>query len=434
MNPLLNFFEKRFAVFGLLVFTGVLNFSSYYNVSEGIPGYGAYVPSVFDRIALLMQLAIYAITIFLLIARFKSSVRPILRDPFLLALMIIVVSSFIWSDFPYESRKYGLTALQTSLFGVYLASRFSLKEQVRIVAWALGIAAVFSLLYTLGAPGAGIEQGVHSGSWRGPLMHKNMFARLMVVSAVPPLLVAMSTRKYSYFWWAVFAFTIGMIILSTSKTALVILLTLIVLVPLYRALRWSDSLAIPFFITIILIGGSVATWVVGNWENFLFSLGRDPTLSGRTYIWEAVTDKIWERPWLGYGYQAFWIEGGESSYVWRAVRYKVYQAHNGFLNLGVELGLLGLLFFGLSILFTYIRAINWARFGKTSESLWPIIYATFLPMYNYTESTIVEQNSLYWVLFVAISLSLKRVSIANIRSENESEIKTLDRTNMESFP
>ncbi|WP_249093954.1 O-antigen ligase family protein [Argonema galeatum] len=382
-----------------------------------------------------MQLAIYAISIFFLIARFKSVVRPAMRDPFLWALMAIVVTSFSWSDFPYDSRKYGLTALLTTLFGVYLASRYSLKEQLRIVAWAVGIAAVFSLFYSLALRGAGVEQGLHPGAWRGPLMHKNMFARLMVVSALPPLLVAMNARRYRYVWWAVFGLTVVLILLSTSKTALVILITLMILVPLYKALRWSDNLAIPFFITIILVGGSIATWTVGNWENFLFSLGRDPTLSGRTYIWDAVMEKIWERPWLGYGFEAFWIEGGESSYVWRAVRYKVYQAHNGFLNLGVEIGLLGLLFFGLSILFAYIRAINWARFGKTSESLWPLIYVTFLPMYNYTESTIVEQNSIYWVLFVAITLSLKRVPMANTRSESESLRKEMaGRTSIESLP
>lgn len=436
VGPLLNFVEKRFAILTLVVFTGVLNFASYYNVSEGVPGYGFYVSSSFDRMVSLLQYGIYATTLFFIIARFKSVVRPALRDPFLLVLIGLIVTSFLWSDFPSISRKAGVFALITTLFGLYLASRFSLKEQLRIIAWALGIVVVFSLLYTLVLRGSGIENGTHSGAWRGPLLHKNLFARLMLVCAFPPLLAALDIRnKYRYLAFGVAGLAAALIILSTSKTALVIFLTLIILLPLYRALRWSDNLAIPFFITLILIGGSMATFTVASWDNLLFSLGKDPTLSGRTEIWEAVMHKIWERPWLGYGYQAFWIEGGESDYVWRVLRYRVYQAHNGFYNIGVEIGLLGALFFVLSVAFAYIRAIKYVRFSKTSEALWPIIYLTFLPMYNYTESTIVEPNSIYWVLFVSITFSLKNTQAVKIREESERfQEETISKTGIESFP
>jgi O-antigen ligase len=159
--------------------------------------------------------------------------------------------------------------------------------------------------------------------------------------------------------------------------------------------------------------------VLGNWDNVLTGLGRDPTLSGRTYIWEAVIDQIWKRPWLGYGYQAFWQEKGEAEYVWRSIHFIVFQAHNGFLNLGVELGLIGLSLFVLSLIFTYIRAIKWARLSSSLADLWPIIYVTFLLMYNYSENTNVEPTSLYWVLYVAVSLSLKNIRVVNVDDEVE---------------
>lgn len=415
MNPLLNFAEKRFSVLALLVFSGLLNFASLNNASEGTSGYGVYVSSMFDRMVSLLQLGIYAGTIFLIIARFKSVVRPALRDVFLWGLVATIVISFFWSDFPSISRKAGTNVLQTTLFGLYLASRYTLKEQVRIIAWALGIGAVITVMYTLAFRGGGIESGTHAGAWRGPLLHKNLLSRLMLLPALSTLLVALSVRRYRYLVWAVCGICVGVIVLTTSKTALIIFLTLIVLLPFYRALRWSDNLAIPFFITLILIGGSLATWGVASWDNLLFSLGKDPTLSGRTEIWDAVIHKIWERPWFGYGYQGFWLEGGESEFVWRAIRYKVYHAHNGFLNLTVDLGFVGLFFFSFSILFTYFRAIKWVRSTKEPEDLWPIAYVTFLLMYNYTESTIVEPHSLFWILYVSATLSLKRLPMSNLR-------------------
>ncbi len=414
VNPLLDLFEKRFAVFALLVLSGVLNLTSYYNLGETImtPYGSAAAPppdltvSVPDRIVSVMRMAIYAVTFCLMLARFKSVVRPAMRDPFLWVLVGMAVTSFMWSDFPDVSRKNGVIVLQTTLFGLYFASRFSLKEQLRIVAWALGIASVFSLLYSLALPGSAITS---EGLWRGPLAHKNLLSRLMVISGLPLLLVALNSRRYRYVIWTVFGIAVALIVLTKSKTALLVFIALVILVPIYRMLQGSDSLAIPFFSIIILVGASVATWFVTNWEPFLSSMGKDPTLTGRTDIWGAVIDKIWERPWLGYGYNAFWENGGVGQKaVFQVIFLNISQAHNGYLNLGAELGLLGLLFFGLSLLTAYIRAINWSRLGRTSEDLWPIIYITFLIIYNQSESTNIEIHSIFWILYVTINLSMKR--------------------------
>jgi O-antigen ligase len=415
VNPLLDIFEKRFAVFALLVFSGVLNLTSYYSPLEnlmspfGAAGVATPVPtvSVADRIVSVMRFLVYLITFFLMLARFKSIVRPAMRDPFLWALVGIAATSFIWSDFPNLSQKSGVLLIQTTLYGLYLASRFSLREQVRIVAWALGIASVFSLLYSLALPGSAIDS---DGLWRGPLIQKNIFARLMLVSGLSLFLVALNSRKYRYVIWTVFGITFALIVLAKSKTALIVFIALVILVPVYRMFQWSDSLAIPFFSIMILVGASVATWFVTNWEPFLYSIGKEPTLTGRTEIWGAVIDKIWERPWLGYGYNAFWENAGVGQKaVFQVIFLNISQAHNGYINLGADLGLLGLLFFVLSLLTAYIRAINWARLGKTSEDLWPIIYISFLIVYNQSESTNIEFHSLFWILYVVITFSMKRL-------------------------
>lgn len=421
VSPVLDLAEKIFAVVALLVFTEVLNFASYNNVSEGIPGFGYYVESLFDKIVGYARILIYVITFLLLLARLNSVVRTARRDLILWLLVGVAATSYLWSDFPEVSQADGQTLIKTTLFGLYLASRFSWKELVQIMAWAFGLAVVISFLYTLAFRSVGIESGTHAGAWRGPLTHKNPFARLMVISALPPLLAALDLRIRwrRYLVFAVSGLAVALIVLSTSKTALVICLTLVVLLPLYRALRLSDGLAIPFFITLIMVGGSLATWVAGNWDGLLIRLGRDPTLSGRTYIWEAVIDQIWKRPWFGYGYQAFWKEKGEAEYVWRAVRFIVFQAHNGFLNIGVELGLVGLSLFVISLIFAYIRAIKWVRLSQNSVDLWPISYVTFMLMYNYSENTNLEPTSLYWVLYVTVTLALKNIRSINRQRQSE---------------
>lgn len=412
MNSTLNFFEKRFTIFSLILFTGILNCTSYYNGSrEGSKELYFYSP--LDRIVSLLTYLIFALTAFFIIARFKTVVRPAMRDPFLWILVGLSLTSFIWSDFPEVARKYGLLTLYSTLFGLYVSSRYNLKDQLTLIMWAMGISTMFSFLYSLALPGAAKETGMHAGAWRGPLIHKNTFARFAAFLTIPPLLVAMNKVKRRYIIWIIFAIAALLVQLSTSKTALLIFLILMMMFPLYNALRWSDSILIPILISVLLVGGSIAIWLVGNWEPFLFSLGRDPTLSGRTDIWNALLDKAWERPWLGYGFQTFWIDGGGSEYVWRAIRYKVGHAHNGFLNIIADLGFVGLFFFLASIAYTYYRAILHLRAGKSSADLWPIMYVTFFFMYNHSESTIIEPNSIFWILYVMVSLSLRRVPVPN---------------------
>ena len=414
MNQFLKLHESKFAIFALLVFSSVLGISSYYNPTAELT-----VSPPLDKVWALMRYAIYAVTLFLIIARFKSVVRPAIRDPFLWGLVVIVVTSFLWSDFPSISRKDGLILLMATLFGLYLASRFSLKEQVRIVAWALGIVTVFSLLYSLVFRGAAVETGFNAGAWRGPMLQKNLLARLMVICAPPLLMVALEKNKYRYVVWIVFIMAVALIVLSTSKSALIICLTLLFLLPLYNAMKWSDSLVIPLSISLILILGFATTALVSNWEPFLFKLGKDPTLTGRTDIWAACLEKIWQRPWLGYGYQAFWQDGGGGEYVWKIMNFRVYSAHNGLLNIAVELGFTGMSFFLLSVVTAYIRGLICVRANKRLEDLWPITCVTFLLMYNQTESTNTEPNSIFWILYVAATLSMRRVPMMKPRAFSE---------------
>lgn len=410
MNLELNFLEKRVAIFSLIFFTGLFYLESFfYDPDPKLDASPAYNP--FYSIGTLLQYGIYVAALFLLVARWKSSIRAFLRDPLVWLLTGTAIISFLWSDFPDESLRKGITTLQTTYFGLYLASRFSLKQQLQMLAWALGIVAVFSLLFTLAFPGAAIEAGANAGAWRGPFAQKNPFARLMVLGALVFLLLALDGGRHRYLLWGGFGISVLLILLTGSKTALVLLMTLIVLLPLYKALGWRDTTVIPLVITVILVTGSIAVLVVGNWENILLGLGRDPTLSGRTQLWEMALEKIAERPWLGYGYQAFWRDGGAATVIWNAEGYRPPHAHQGFINITLDLGLIGLFLFVMILIVTYVRAIAWLRSGRTMIDLWPVSYVTFIFLYNQSENTIIANNSIFWVLLVAVSLSMKRMWI-----------------------
>ncbi|WP_162144398.1 O-antigen ligase family protein [Planktothrix agardhii] len=317
--------------------------------------------------------------------------------------------SFLWSDYPAISRRKGITTLQTTYLGLYISSRFTMKQQLQMLCWAFGIITVFSLLFSLAFRGVAVETGANPGSWRGPFTQKNLLARLMVLAAIIFILIALDKPKHYKLAWGLFGNAVLLILLTGSKTALLLFLTILMLVPLYALLRKKDTILIPILVSAVLIGGNSLIFITENWIELLAALGRDSTLSGRTILWEIAIEKIKQRYWLGYGYQGFWLDGGGAEVIWKHEGYKPPHAHNGFVNISLDLGVLGLIIFLTIIIVTYARGIIWLRAGNTWAELWPVCYVTFFFMYNHTESTIIEHNSIFWVLLVSVSLSMKQV-------------------------
>ena len=111
---------------------------------------------------------------------------------------------------------------------------------------------------------------------------------------------------------------------------------------------------------------------------------------------------------MGYGYGGFWLGwAGESAQVWllRGAD-KAWHAHNGLLNIWLDLGLLGVSVFVLGFLLAFRRAVAWARLTKTAEGLLPLVFLTFILLYNTTESGILSYNNITWILYVTMVLSM----------------------------
>lgn len=400
--------EKGFVILSLLIFSGAVDLL---NERLGFIGSGGGQGSPISRA---FEFGILLGTVVLISIWRKKVFLNIYRERLLWLLIGIVLASMFWSDAPGETLRRSLSLVGATLFGVYFAKRYTLNEQLRLLAWMCGIAVLLSIGVALVFPSYGVmgmgsiitaESTAHTGAWRGIYIHKNALGRVMVLSAVVFLLYTTGNRRCQWVAWVSFGLSVSLILLSTSKTSLAMFLTIMVLLPFYKALRWNYTLAVPLFITVVLVGGAAATLFLGNAETILGAFGRDLTLTGRTDIWTAVLDKIQERPWLGYGYNAFWLGwGGESGSIWRELKWEVHHAHNGFLDLWLDLGLLGASTFALSFTAAYLRAVTWVRLTKAREGLWPLAYLTFLLLANLTESSLLRQKPL-WILYVAVVIS-----------------------------
>jgi O-antigen ligase len=372
-----------------------------------------------------MFAGVYLVTFFLVLMRWKRFVYVATSDKLLLLLVGIVLVSVLWSAAPEITLRRSAALVGTTLFGGYLATRYGLKEQLRLLAWAMGITALLSLLVALALPSYGISDTTSTmGNWQGIFSHKNSLGRSMVLSAMVFFLLAVRSNRHRWLAWAGVGLSCGLLFLSNSITGVLVALILLSLWPFAKALRYHHTIAVPFLITAGLLCGGAAVLLLSNAEPVLTLLGRDVTLTGRTEVWTAVLDiSIRERPWLGYGYSAFWLGWeGPSAQIWQVVGEQVVHSHNGVLDLWLNLGLLGVVVFVLGFSRAFIRAMARARYTKTAEDLWPLAFLSFFFFYNTSESMILVQNSIYWVLYVSAVLS---VSTQQGRYRNTSRISNI---------
>lgn len=408
-----TFGEILFAVFVLFFSTGAI--VPLVRKESGV----IFDPVHGDLVLQGLWLVLYGITFFLMFKHFRQVAPAACRDRLVWLLVGLALVSVLWSWSPPVTLRRCMALIGSTVFGIYLASRFTWQDMLKCAAWALGLGAVLSLGFVLFLPSYGIHHDIyHSGAWRGIYFHKNVLGRFMTLASTTWLLYSFSNSRVYIAGLALFGLSLELLFLSTSKTSIIIFLMLLplLLIYLYRIGRTRQILPV---ISIILVTGSIALFLVCS-HNTTLNFGHakeitapgqlpevDLTLTGRTALWQAVLEKIQQQPWLGYGYSAFWLGSKEpSGHLWRILAWETPNAHNGYLDLWLQIGLVGLVIFMISFITNIFRTLFLAREKKSTFALFAMIFLLILLINNVTESFILVQNCIFWILYVAVSVKI----------------------------
>ncbi|MGB5715145.1 MAG: O-antigen ligase family protein, partial [Waterburya sp.] len=206
---------------------------------------------------------------------------------------------------------------------------------------------------------------------------------------------------------------------TNSAGALLVFVTLITILlttTFLKKLNFTQSFI--FFILLLFLFGITSIWLIENFENLLSFLNKDITLTGRLPLWTMLIQmRIKERLWLGYGYNAFWQRwrGNDSpaadvvNVIIGDGRDWVAHAHNGYLDIILNIGLIGLVIFVILFFINVIQTIRLIMSNKSPETFLPLIILTFVFMTNLSNSPIIIP-SFIWFLFVTITIRLNLVS------------------------
>ncbi len=376
----------------------------------------------------------------------------------LLALSLWAVLSTVWSVAPGRSALWGLHGLAMTLAYFVVARCISLATLRRASLTALVLMLLGSMAALLLAPEYARNQDpLYGGAWRGLFAQKNHLGLLAGLT-----LVLSALRSGPLVLRGVGA-SLAIVVLVGSRsgtgalTALAGLGTVALVLGLSRLERRHRVRAVTVA-GVVALGLSAVLAL--RWEPALRAVGRDPSLTGRTVLWSFAGMRISERPLSGFGFRAFFERNdaesiraeeplkrqmGEATLEGRSLRWqpnapallpsaegreslqgprspavdtpkesgkqkrrpphwRVSHAHNGILQLTLDLGAVGLLFFLLWCARQLLPAVRTVlRDGHDADGLATLALSAALLGHNLLEVSLLRTwfpEGLMWGVWV----------------------------------
>lgn len=395
----IDFAETCFAIFYLLFFAGAFGFGADLAPAPVIP----------TPIITLIRYAAYAVVLLLLSLRPVETLKTALSNKWALGLIFITSISFLWSYNPSVTiDSIWKEFVPMFLLSLYIASRFTLEQQFKIILWVLVIVFLESVALAVAMPGVGRHiEGPFVGSWKGVFAQKNQFGAHSAMTLIALFMLANYAKEKQRWALILLGGCFAALLVSSSVTALTLSFVGLMLTIFYRRFAWLGKRSVLLGVLFVLVSVSFFYVLFSNWVEILDYFDRDPTLSTRTLIWHLVISaKIPGSPYLGYGRGVFWDSVGLTTGFESFAYHVPPHAHNGFLDLILDVGFIGFSFFCVTWFMTYVRAARLAYDRKEAAYLWPLLFLSMLVLFNTFESYLARLTTLYWILFIILAFSL----------------------------
>jgi O-antigen ligase len=245
-----------------------------------------------------------------------------------------------------------------------------------------------------------------TGAARGIFPHKNLFGAAMALGLLAEWYVVEDRGLGRIMKFASLPVFAGLLVISRSMTSILTVGATIVIVWLFE--RFHRRYHIPLPAILLFLAGLLVCVALFGIDTSIFTemMGRSRDLTGRTDLWRSVGSMILARPLLGYGFSGFW--GGasmESFAVEKYVGWSPTYSHNGYLEILLNLGIVGT---GLFLIFLWkgmTRVVHLAEVRDDKKDLWPLAFLIFFVVHNFAECTIIWQNCFEWSLSIATVIS-----------------------------
>ncbi len=350
--------------------------------------------------------------------RRKISISEICRsNVWIIFFYLYCGVSIFWSDYPYVSLKRWFKAIGNISVILIILTEFdpfdAMKTIIRRCAFIL---IPLSILFIKYFPELGRYYDTWSGNvlFSGASYNKNGLGCLCLVCGLFVFLNLMdgwkssdTTETKSNFRnnLVIFIMILWALYLSNSVTSTVCLLVGLALISLFRLSFLRDHFKImAVFLLFMVLFVYFLNHAFGIYGTFIASMGRDTSLTGRDKIWEIVL-KGGSDPWIGAGYESFWLGIKIKSLMKDVLDLEFNEAHNGYLEVYLQLGYIGLCFL-LALIISGYRKISRKIAENFNFGILCMVFLIVLLLYNVTEAAFKDLHPL-WNLFLFMAIDYK---------------------------
>ena len=335
-------------------------------------------------------------------------VRALLgRNVLILCYLLYCLVSISWSDVPFVASKRWLKDLGNPIMALVILTTPSPVEAIGVVVRRLGVLLLpLSLVFIRYIPELGREFHVTGvPMYSGVATQKNGLGQMCLVTMTYCVWQILHDRERFLAWtrsarrqlWIFMSLGVYLLYLSNSQTSLGSLLLVVVVL---GCARLPFVRSAPSRIVDLTVAGGVLAfvldWSFGIRDTILELLGRDPTLTSRTDLWDFVLSLSSSRL-LGAGFMSFWA-GERMESIWEHVGALVVQAHSGYIEQYLNLGYVGVAFMLALMIQGLVRARSLAQRNPAAANL-RLCFIVAAIAYNYTEAAFYGVNNM-WLLFL----------------------------------
>ena len=318
------------------------------------------------------------------------------------AIILLAILSAAWSVAPMISLRRSISIAVATSFAYYLLASRPMESIIRMIALACVIAAVASAVTALALPQVGIMTGdeIRSpeliGAWSGVFTHKNELGVTMMLGTQTCAWLALANpqRRLRYLAGALVCFAV--VLQTRSATAQVGSLAIPLIFAGVRVMR-LPGLALLWAAFGIVAAGLLAVLLgVMFLGDITSALGKDPSLTGRMPLWSALIGLAGSHILQGWGYMAFFTpENPEVDLIHRAIGWDAPEAHQGYLDIVLQLGLPGLILAVALIVRTLALALAAVRAATPPWATLAVVVVLTLAITSTVETVLLRAGNIY---------------------------------------
>ncbi len=349
------------------------------------------------------------------------------RNKWLLGLFLYMALSVVWSEFPELTAKRWVRSFGALVMVmVALTPANPLEQACTLLRRCYYVHLPLSLLAIKYSRNIGVHYSRDglTEMWRGLTTHKNNLGQVAMSSGVFFAWETMKKWGAARGWIALLFLSMCVWLLkgsstSASSTAVIgcgigvcALIGVKVVKNNPQHLRRYAAASVVLaaaFLAVADIGVEILT--DESFMSFFTGLsGRDATLTGRIDLWNDILALAANRPVLGVGFGAFWIgDAGNEVYplvTWsEKISWRPGQGHNGYLDVYVELGLIGMLFI-IGIILEAWRNLSRLIEHDFEYARLRIAFLAIVLFNNVTESSLLKGTHNLWFLFLLVAVNI----------------------------